>query len=103
MSMFISATFLALVAVIVICTVVMVVDFHVKRAKYSQWKARPSSGPCSPTAGCLSWSPERGRLFPSLSTISDYVPLLQVLLTAPAHCGLVQLPFCRSVPRSGAR
>ena len=32
-----------LVAAIIICTVVMVADFHIKKAKYSRWKAQPPS------------------------------------------------------------
>ena len=39
----------ALVGIIVICTMVMVVDFHIKKAKYRKWKALPPSGLSTPT------------------------------------------------------
>lgn len=68
----------ALVGIIVVCTVVMVADFHIKKAKYRKWKALPPSGLSTPTKGCLNLKLAADRqLFPSLSTISDYVPLVQ--------------------------
>ena len=88
----------ALVGIIVVCTVVMVADFHIKKAKYRKWKALPPSGLSTPTKvrntmtaaliatwtlfqGCLNLKLAADRqLFPSLSTISDYVPLVQVAL-----------------------
>ena len=39
----------ALVGIIVVCTMVMVVDFHIKKAKYRKWKALPPSGLSTPT------------------------------------------------------
>ena len=39
----------ALVGIIVVCTMVMVVDFHIKKAKYRKWKSLPPSGLSTPT------------------------------------------------------
>ena len=39
----------ALIGIIVVCTIVMVADFHVKKAKYKKWKALPPSGLSTPT------------------------------------------------------
>ena len=84
----------ALVVVIVICTVVMVADFHIKKAKYRKWKALPPSGLTTPIKGCLTFSRER-QLFASLSTISDYVPLVA---SEPARA----VAATRSLPASPA-
>jgi hypothetical protein len=75
---------------VLFCTLVMVMDFLVKRAKYSRWKVRlhmlceddfynrrcfcvqasPGSGYSTPAH-----KGEQGTVYHSLSTISEYIPL----------------------------
>lgn len=63
---------LVLLLVVLLCTMVMVTDYIVKKAKYAKWKARPGSGMNSPEH-CSTYAVQ--EQYHSLSTISEYIPL----------------------------
>ena len=66
---------ISLSVLMVICTLIMLVDYQIKKVKYTHWKARPTSGYSTPTGGCQSYTLVED-IHTSLSTISDYVPLI---------------------------
>ena len=59
----------------IICTLIMLVDYQIKKIKYTNWKAHPTSGYSTPTEGCQSYILMED-IHTSLSTISDYAPLV---------------------------
>ena len=65
---------IVLVFLVLLCTLIMVSDYVVKKARYSRWKARPESGFNSPEHTCNTYLPQ-GLPYTSLSTISEYIPL----------------------------
>ena len=67
---------ISLAFLMVICTLIMLVDYQIKKVKYNHWKAKPSSGYSTPTEGCKSYTLIED-INTSLSTISDYVPLVE--------------------------
>jgi len=66
---------ISLSVLMVICTLIMLFDYQIKKVKYSQWRARPTSGYSTPTGGCQTYNLVED-IHTSLSTISDYVPLI---------------------------
>ena len=66
---------ISLTILMVICTLIMLVDYQIKKVKYTDWKAHPTSGYSTPTEGCQSYVLMED-IQTSLSTISDYVPLV---------------------------
>ena len=64
---------ISLTILMVICTITMLVDYQIKKVRYTHWKAHPTSGYSTPTEGCQSYEPVED-IHTSLSTISDYAP-----------------------------
>ena len=60
--------------VMMVCTVIMLLDYHVKSVKYQAWKTRPVSAYTTPTHSCTPYTPAED-LHTSYSTISDYTTI----------------------------
>ena len=63
---------IVLVFIVLFCTLVMVTDYLIKKARYTKWKARPESSLNSPEH-CSTYTAQGP--YNSLSTISEYIPL----------------------------
>ena len=63
---------IVLVFIVLFCTLVMVTDYLIKKARYTKWKARPESSLNSPEH-CSTYTVQGP--YNSLSTISEYIPL----------------------------
>ena len=63
---------MVLIFIVLFCSLVMVTDYLVKKARYTKWKARPESNLNSPEH-CSTYTAQGP--YNSLSTISEYIPL----------------------------
>ena len=91
---------ISLSVIMVICTLIMLVDYQIKKVKYTHWKAHPTSGYSTPTGGCQTYILSED-IHTSLSTISDYVPL--VVDHDNMEIIKAEMQLSKSVPATPAR
>jgi hypothetical protein len=89
-----------LTILMVLCTLIMLVDYQIKKVKYTHWKAHPTSGYSTPTEGCQSYELVED-IHTSLSTISDYAPL--VVKNVNKESIKAEMQQSKSVPATPAR
>jgi hypothetical protein len=91
---------ISLTILMVLCTITMLVDYQIKKVKYTNWKARPASGYSTPTEGCQSYELVED-INTSLSTISDYAPLVVNYVNKESI--KAEMQQSKSVPATPAR